>query len=742
MSSPPTHYTVLHPKQGDITGSNDQAFGKGENAVSYIIGGIKAKTISAIGTCAPRSSIVQYLYAPRIHHNLGGDPKVIVGNASNKMGEFSCVYIPLTAMSMFVCMAMEKKLDGLVHYMTDLQNETRRGTAWHGKPDDERYGCALLPNFFILYFGQKPPTGDIATDDVKMAFATLGKGYEAWCTAADEALNSKEIIAKVRDNFATLGMDEGTWVKHYCDSTWTGTKMTLRDDGPHLPIMQADSDVYPVESNDIKKDYFAPVHASAVHPPFGTLTIQHPGELGQEAEAKKGVAKLMLLCLRGTVDVPSATITNTAFATPAPGMQSVMDGPRSGRAVAFSDLLRMTFTVVRDQDSHDIRSQEMSMTHVSKAMASHLLLGNLATNGVTNAHNEANAMDPSAFLPQRNLALVQEQQTKDRNFHSEIGMDVQDLHKTKISTGITRIGAITNMRDITSLCINVCAILSAITSDTAPDPILNLIMKTICNITLTRDWDDWITACGSQMPNLHLHFYSFIDRIWALLATGATDFSNTNVVSGNKPVTDLNLTHHVKAIVVLKALADQITLHQSQGTPILVQALVAMKYSPYAATYPIFPKASPLPGNPPESTTRQDAKRTIVTPDHATHTPATTEQSKKAKVIETRGPDRKKLGMFYLKHPDSRATDIFPRNLEEKICIDFTCKDRECTKENCPFKHPRNPRDMDKCSVISIARNFAITKKGWLSNYHFRNETTLPDDVKAMMGGSQGPTIK
>ena len=174
----------------------------------------------------------------------------------------------------------------------------------------------------------------------------------------------------------------------------------------------------------------------------------------------------------------------------------------------------------------------------------------------------------------------------------------------------------------------------------------------------------------------------------------------------------------------------------------MVQALVAMKYSPYAGTYPIFPKASPLPGNPPDSTTRRDAKRTIVTPDRATNTPATTEQSKKAKVIETRGPDRKKMGMFYLKHPDSRATDIFPCDLEENICIDFTCKDRECTKENCPLKHPRNPQDMDKNSVIAIARNFAITKKGWLSNYHFRNESTWPDDVKAMLGGLQGPTKK
>ena len=102
MSSPPTHYTDLNPKRGDITGLNYQAFGKGEDVVSYVIGGIKAKTIAAIGTCAPGLSIVQYLYSPRIHHDLGGEPKLIVGNASNKMGEFSCVYIPLTAMRMYV----------------------------------------------------------------------------------------------------------------------------------------------------------------------------------------------------------------------------------------------------------------------------------------------------------------------------------------------------------------------------------------------------------------------------------------------------------------------------------------------------------------------------------------------------------------------------------------------------------------------------------------------------------------
>ena len=76
-----------------------------------------------------------------------------------------------------------------------------------------------------------------------------------------------------------------------------GKKMQLTANGPIIPIMLVSSDIYPVEAADIKKDFLAQPPSSAVYPSFNTLTIQHPGELGQEVEAKKGVAKLMLLCL-------------------------------------------------------------------------------------------------------------------------------------------------------------------------------------------------------------------------------------------------------------------------------------------------------------------------------------------------------------------------------------------------------------------------------------------------------------
>ena len=198
----------------------------------------------------------------------------------------------------------------------------------------------------------------------------------------------------------------------------------------------------------------------------------------------------------------------------------------------------------------------------------------------------------------------------------------------------------------------------------------------------------------------------------------------------------------MKAIVVLKALVDQITLHQSQGTPILVQALVELKYSPFAATYPIFPKQNAPAANPTDTTTCQDAKRTLVTPAVEKNKMVNLEQNKKVKVVEPCGTDRKNMGMFYLKNSDACTMDVFPRDLEEKICVDFTCKERECTKENFPFKHPCNPREMDKVTVVAIAQHFNANKKGWLSKYHFWNETSLPEDVLAMMGGLQGPSKK
>ena len=94
-----------------------------------------------------------------------------------------------------------------------------------------------------------------------------------------------------------LRYNKVAFVQKYCDPNWTEKKMSLSADRPSLPIILVALGVYPVEAANIKKAYVTQPQSSAVHPYPNTLTIQHPGKVGQEAEAKKGEVKLLLLCL-------------------------------------------------------------------------------------------------------------------------------------------------------------------------------------------------------------------------------------------------------------------------------------------------------------------------------------------------------------------------------------------------------------------------------------------------------------
>ncbi len=98
------------------------------------------------------------------------------------------------------------------------------------------------------------------------------------------------------------------------------------------------------------------------------------------------------------------------------------------------------------------------------------------------------------------------------------------------------------------------------------------------------------------------------------------------------------------------------------------------------------------------------------------------------------------MGMFFLTRNVIKAIDIFPQDLPTKICADFTCKGRECTRESCPYSHPRNARKLPTDTIAAIACHFSTKKIGWLNEWHFMKLAHLPPDVKALVGGKDGPS--
>jgi hypothetical protein len=201
MSTSATHYTKLYPKRGDLTSSAEQAYNLlPAKYFDHILGGIGAGTIAALGTVAVAlgSHNLSYIYAPQVHTDLSGNFIGFVGNTSNKIGEFSCVHIYKDAFGLFQIIDsnvnVEEAMPGHSSTVTPIASDLLTNTNWKTLPDGTI--GVLFPNFFIVYFGQDFPKGDISSEDIKMNFAKLDAGYSLWISAAAEVIEKRRTSMK------------------------------------------------------------------------------------------------------------------------------------------------------------------------------------------------------------------------------------------------------------------------------------------------------------------------------------------------------------------------------------------------------------------------------------------------------------------------------------------------------------------------------------------------------------------
>ena len=82
--------------------------------------------------------------------------------------------LPISSLKLFTCITKKDKVNGIISHGADFENNCLVNTDWFDSGTNY-VGC-LLPNFFMIYFGQKPPTGDITSGNVKLAFLNIGMG--------------------------------------------------------------------------------------------------------------------------------------------------------------------------------------------------------------------------------------------------------------------------------------------------------------------------------------------------------------------------------------------------------------------------------------------------------------------------------------------------------------------------------------------------------------------------------------
>ncbi len=142
----------------------------------------------------------------------------------------------------------------------------------------------------------------------------------------------------------------------------------------------------------------------------------------------------MLLHTHGNIDIEATSVLNIIPATPTKRMQVVLSQPHAAWASQFADLVQMTLELAKQQDFTSIQSTQILIWVMSKILASHMLQGNFATEKVTSLKIEANEVEPSAFLPQRNMVFVKWELLNEIKATSENSMDFANSHKTKGKT--------------------------------------------------------------------------------------------------------------------------------------------------------------------------------------------------------------------------------------------------------------------------------------------------------------------
>ncbi len=202
-----TTYTASFPKRPNITGAPNLVF-KFDNFLDHLIGGIKANTISAIGTINPGSLCTQFLYAPQIHFNLAGNPIAFIGNLSNKMGKFSLIKINVMSIRLFPYIKDKATMDANLNHGDDIPTDWLIKTNW--KDFKKPIIGTPIPTFFITYFGKVLPHGNISGNEIKAKLVHLGTGYKLWANTANNAIKKLDNILSVMEESELLNPSRST----------------------------------------------------------------------------------------------------------------------------------------------------------------------------------------------------------------------------------------------------------------------------------------------------------------------------------------------------------------------------------------------------------------------------------------------------------------------------------------------------------------------------------------------------
>jgi hypothetical protein len=162
------------------------------------------------------------------------------------MGEFSLIKINVTSICLFPYIKDKATMETNLNHGDDMPMDLLSKTDW--KDFEEPIVGTLIPNFFITYFGQVLPHGNISDDEIKAKLICLGTGYELWANTANDPIKKLDNIISAMEEIRTPES-----IKKYLDLTRDAKSLPLAtSNSPFSTMTLVQSYDYPVAARVVK----------------------------------------------------------------------------------------------------------------------------------------------------------------------------------------------------------------------------------------------------------------------------------------------------------------------------------------------------------------------------------------------------------------------------------------------------------------------------------------------------------
>ena len=189
---------------------------------------------------------MQYLFAPQTHYDLSGTPIAFIGNSSIKKGEFSMIKVNIKSIRAFAHIKDKGTWTPDLTHGEDIPAEKLADTDW--KDFKDPIVGTLIPNFFIAYFGQDLPHGDLTDEEIMAKLVCLGSGYELWANTAKAAVEYVDDTLTVIEEIKVPEL-----IKQYLDPTRNDNSLQLAmANNPFGAMTNVQSDNYPLAACALK----------------------------------------------------------------------------------------------------------------------------------------------------------------------------------------------------------------------------------------------------------------------------------------------------------------------------------------------------------------------------------------------------------------------------------------------------------------------------------------------------------